>query len=378
MRYLVVNESRTMGIRVTPFPSQSTTSIFYESSMPRPLDKKLILGFAAAVLCGAGLCLIQGCADGANAQTKVARQPKTLENIPFDGKASYEMLQKVCAIGPRISGTAGMTKQQELLKQHFTELGGAVSLNGFQVRDPRNGQAVKMANLFVEWHPERKQRILLCAHYDTRPFPDRDPVAANRTKPFIGANDGGSGVALLAEMGRHMKDLKGPIGIDFVLFDGEEYVFKDDDRYFLGSTFFAEQYRDHPPEHQYKYGILVDMIGDADLQIFQERHSMKSWRETRNLVLSIWKTAENLGVREFVPRPRHEVLDDHIPLNRIAKIPTCDIIDFDYPNPRASKAYWHTTKDTADKCSPLSLAKVGWVLLEWLKQVEAQQPAAGK
>ena len=102
------------------------------------------------------------------------------------------------------------------------------------------------------------------------------------------------------------------------------------------------------------------MIGDADLQILQERNSM-AWRDTRPLVGQIWETARRLGVREFVPRKMlFEVQDDHIKLHNIAKIPTCDIIDMDYPS-------WHTRQDLPEKCSALSLAKVGWVMQEWLK-----------
>ena len=107
------------------------------------------------------------------------------------------------------------------------------------------------------------------------------------------------------------------------------------------------------------------MVGDADLQLYQERHSV-SWRDTRPLVKEIWDTAARLGVKEFVARPKYLVRDDHLPLRNIAKIPTCDIIDFSYPVHPANR-FWHTEADTPNKCSPLSLAKVGWVVSEWLK-----------
>jgi glutaminyl-peptide cyclotransferase len=106
--------------------------------------------------------------------------------------------------------------------------------------------------------------------------------------------------------------------------------------------------------------VLLDMIGDADLRIFYEEQSYE-WDDTRPLVEEIWGVAKRLGVREFVPRLGPTVNDDHVPLCRKAKIPTCDVIDFDYP-------YWHTRGDTPDKCSALSLAKVGWVISEWLKK----------
>ena len=230
---------------------------------------------------------------------------------------------------------------------------------------------VTISNLVIEWHPERTARVLLCAHYDTRPFPDRD-----RQRPkgvFVGANDGASGVALLMELGRHMPALQSSIGVDFVLFDGEEFVFdenRDRDYYFIGSTFFARNYRNNPPAYKYRGGVLLDMVADAQLQLYQERNSVK---HARDLVTQIWNMANRLDVSEFVRQTRHELRDDHIPLNEIARIPTCDIIDFDYPRP-GGRQYWHTEDDTPDKCSATSLAKVGWVVLEWLKSLELVDP----
>ena len=280
-----------------------------------------------------------------------------LSEIPFDGAAAYEYLKQVCAIGPRPSGSPGMASQQKLLTEHFAKLGGNVSMQEFRVRHPLTGLQVAMANLIVEWHPDRKERVLLCAHYDTRPYPDRD-----RRRPkgrFIGANDGASGVAVLMEMGKHMAALKGPVGVDFVLFDGEELVYQEGDKYFHGSERFATTYARAPAEHRYRWGVLLDMVGDKELSIPQEGHSV-TWPDTRPLVAEIWGIAAKLGVREFVPQVGGQVLDDHIALHDIGKIPTCDLIDFDYPA-------WHTEADVPSNCSPLSLAKVGWVIHEWLK-----------
>lgn len=160
------------------------------------------------------------------------------------------------------------------------------------------------------------------------------------------------------ELAHKMADLPGRLGVDFVLFDGEELVFQERDPYFLGSEHFAQDYAANPPDYRYRWGVLLDMVGDADLQIYEERGSA-GWRDTKPLVKAIWDTARRLGVREFIPQKGHEIRDDHLPLHNTAKIPTCDIIDFDYPA-------WHTEGDTADKCSALSLAKVGWVIGEWL------------
>jgi glutaminyl-peptide cyclotransferase len=280
----------------------------------------------------------------------------------FSGSAAFEHLEAICALGPRPSGSPGMTRQREMLVAHFRAAGATVTGQAFQVRDRRTGSPVHMENLLVVWHPERTERVLVGAHYDTRPFPDRDPVDPKGV--FIGANDGASGVALLMELARFMPALPGPVGVDFVLFDAEEYVVDQRDPYFLGSTFFA---RNHAAEqksgqasHRYRAGIVVDMVGDRDLEIWQERYGTE-WPDTRPVIESIWSVARRLGVREFVPRPKHAVQDDHVPLRMIAGIPTCDIIDFDYPA-------WHTTADTPQQCAPESLEAVGRVVLEWLRE----------
>jgi glutaminyl-peptide cyclotransferase len=279
------------------------------------------------------------------------------EEPGFSGARAFRHLEAICELGPRPSGSEAMERQRRLLEPHFRELGATVARQAFQIRDRRTGMPVRMENLIVTWHPDRKERVLLGAHYDTRPFPDRDPEDPKGV--FLGANDGASGVALLMELGRSMPGLAGGLGVDFVLFDAEEYVVGPRDPYCLGSAFFARQYVGAPPPHRYRFGVVLDMVADKDLQVFQEEHSV-SWPDTRGLVDSIWRTAAKMGVREFVPRPKYAVEDDHVPLRMIARIPTCDVIDFDYPQ-------WHTTRDTPEHCSAESLEVVGSVVLEWLR-----------
>jgi hypothetical protein len=233
-------------------------------------------------------------------------------------------------------------------------LGARVSYQPFDAADPLSGQPVRMSNLIVSWRPQAERRVLIGCHYDTRPFPDRD--RSNPRGIFLGANDGASGVALLMELGHQMRTLGGTLGVDFVLFDGEELVVDNAGTYFLGSNYFARDYREHPPVFQYVAGVVVDMVGDRSLNIFKEKNSV---RFAPDVTRSVWESARRLGIREFVSAERHEISDDHIPLNEVARIPTCDIIDFDYP-------YWHTTRDVPDRCSGESLVKVGRVLLDWV------------
>lgn len=291
----------------------------------------------------------------------------TLEQIPFDGAAAFAWIERMCAIGPRVMGTEGMKQQQAMLQKHFKSLGGKVLMQRGQWRNPQSGTMTPLANLVVRWHPDRSERILFCAHYDTRPFPDQDPV--NKRGVFVGANDGGSGVAVLCELGRHMSKFDSELGVDFVLFDGEEFIFDPRrDRYFLGSELFARQYAANKDRnYKYRAAVLLDMVGDKYLDLYQERNGLR-WRDSRWIVKSIWAKAKELGIHEFIDRPYNkEILDDHLMLHKFGKIPACDIIDFNYRSRDRRQNYWHTTEDTPDKCSALSLAKVGWVIHEWLK-----------
>jgi glutaminyl-peptide cyclotransferase len=341
-----------------------------DPSVPRPSRGVYYGAIAlAALLAIAGIMILN------NPSAWSQRPPPSnlkLENIPFNGERAFEHLEAICALGPRVSATQKMLEQQKYLQAHFEKCGGEVTLQEFEKRHPENGATVTLANMIVKWHLEKADRILLCTHYDTRPYADNDPNRSLQRKPgvFLGANDGASGAALFCEMAEKMKDLPCKYGVDFVLFDGEEFIFdseRDRDGYFLGSKFFAGEYATKPHAYNYKWGVLVDMIGDKELQIYREVNSMGP--ESQALVTDIWSTARQLGVREFIPQTVHEVRDDHLALLEIGKIPTIDIIDFDYPRPRAT-SYWHTTKDIPANCSALSLAKVGYVLEEWLKKAK--------
>lgn len=302
----------------------------------------------------AGLC---GCTATA--------QSSTLAKSEFDADRAYAYLKKICDLGPRPSGSQAMQRMQQLVTEHCEKLGAKVDRQTFVARHPENGAPVNMTNLIVRWQPEMTDRILLSAHYDTRPFPDQDPVNPRGT--FLGANDGGSGVALCMEMAHVFSKTKLPVGVDFVLFDGEEFLFDDNrDRnlYFLGSTHFAQQVAAGALPGKYRKGALVDMIADKNLDLYYEANSL---RYAESVCVEIWDTAKRIGVKEFIPRFRHDVRDDHLPLNTIAKIPTADLIDFDYPKVGARNSYWHTEQDVVRNCSGASICKVADVLLEWIR-----------
>ena len=292
---------------------------------------------------------------GAFVATDVAAQDRP---VAFDAQRSFEYLEDICRIGGRVSGTPGMDKQQKLLIEHFQKFGCEIKAQAFDVANPVNGNPVRMTNLLVSFNPRARERVLLCCHYDTRPYPDRDILRPRGL--FVGANDGASGVALFMEMAHQMATIQPRYGVDMVFFDGEELVYRPSDKYFHGSEYFSRWYRENPPQdYRYVCGVLVDMIADKNLAIYVEKNSLRMAPEVTR---SVWQTAKRMRVTEFIDRPKYEVRDDHLALNEIAKIPTCDLIDFDYP-------HCHTTRDTPRSCSAASLGKVGRVLLQWLQEV---------
>jgi len=290
-----------------------------------------------------------------------------LAEIPFNGQRAYDDMKRLCDIGPRRSGSEAMLVQRKLIVDHFEKLGAKVELQKFFGKYPADcpepalaGQNVPMTNIVVHFDGESKTRVLLCGHYDTLPFPLEDRI--DRKGTFVGANDNAGGVAILMELGRQFTAKKPAVGVDLVFFDGEELIYSYDDPFFAGSEYFAHELVKHAPAEPYRYGVLLDMVSNSDLQLTWEGYSFE-WDDTEPLVKQIWATAARLGVREFIARPaqKGKVRDDHLALHDIAKIPTCDLIDFEYK-------YWHKRADTPDKLSALSMAKVGWVLSEWIKE----------
>jgi hypothetical protein len=217
-----------------------------------------------------------------------------------------------------------------------------------------------MANLIISWHPQAQRRVILCSHYDTRPIADQEENIRKWHEPFVSANDGGSGVALLMELANHMKELKTIVGVDFVLFDGEEYIFEPRrDKFFLGSDHFGRTYQRDKPKHRYVAAVLLDMIAGKNLHIPVEQNS---WFQARQLVEDLWTTAAELKCEAFENRIGASVQDDHLALNR-AGIPAVDLIDFDYP-------HWHRLSDVPANCSAESMAQVAKVLSVWLQRAK--------
>jgi len=266
----------------------------------------------------------------------------------FDGDRAFRYLEKQCEFGPRVPGTIPHMEMEEWLRVKLEMYAEEVVIDTFSV-DLTDSTSLELRNYMAGFNLRSERRILLCAHYDTRPIADKDPDPLKRDQPIMGANDGASGVAVLLELAHLFSEQTPDIGIDLVFFDGEDYG-ESYDQMLFGSKRFASKNIDYSP----LFGILLDMVGEKDLRVYQELFSLEGSPE---IVKRVWNLAKKIGLEEvFIPVPRHAVIDDHIPLLQ-SGIRCINIIDFDYP-------YWHTMEDTPDKCSGKSLKSVGDVLIQ--------------
>jgi len=261
----------------------------------------------------------------------------------FNGEKAFRDVEYQLSLGPRIPGTIGHELILNWMESELEAVNWRVERQELEIK----GKTV--INLIAS--RGEGDYILLGAHYDTRIYADHDEDPTMRHEPVPGANDGASGVAVLLELGRILPaDL--PIAIKLVFFDAEDNGGIDDWDWILGSRAFVRELNEKPSA-----AIIVDMIGDADLEVYYEHNS------DITLMEQIWQQARKLGYEDiFIPEFRHSMLDDHTPFIE-AGIPAVDMIDFNYP-------YWHTTSDTLDKVSPESLKAVGDTLTAWLLENE--------
>lgn len=261
------------------------------------------------------------------------------DSVSFDSSRAYADVQTQVAMGPRMPGSEGHAHIREWMRAELESAGWVVQIHKTQ----RLGHTIY--NIIAKRNDEDPQ-IILGAHYDTRFFADSDPDINKRTEPVPGANDGASGVAVLLELARSLPADTVPVWL--VFFDAEDNGRIAGWDWILGSRAFAEEIPVQP-----EAVVIVDMIGDADLNIYLEQNSNEIIRA------EIWSTAEKLGYGGlFINQEKHSMLDDHTPFLE-AGIPAVLIIDFDYP-------YWHTTQDTPDKVSAASLQAVGETLWHWV------------
>ncbi len=295
---------------------------------------------------------------------------KPLTPPEFNADSAYSYLEAQVEFGPRVPNTEGHRKCGEYLAT-FLEAQGLDVIRQKAVVTAFNGTKLNIVNIIGQYKPEAPNRVLLFAHWDTRPFADRDTKDTNL--PIDGANDGGSGVAVLMEVARQLKIKQPDRGIDIIFFDAEDYgqpvtsMNAQDDTWCLGTQYWTKNL--HKPGYTAEYGILLDMVGARGAVFPLEGTSTKYASDVQQ---KIWHMADRLGYQTlFIRKPTGETIDDHLYVNKDAKIPSVNIVHYE-PVRRDYFGYHHTHGDCIDKIDKSVLNAVGEVVMAMILE-ESQE-----
>lgn len=334
---------------------------------------KITVGVAVAMLAVVGLHYYKDAHKKVELVEEIDEVEKANPVGPvFNADSAYAFTKAQCDFGPRNMNSRGHDLCGEWIVNKFREYGckvttQRVNLTGY------DGTTLRSCNIMASINPEATTRILLCAHWDSRPWADNDPDQSNWKKPIIAANDAASGIAVMLELariinnGKAEKALRPQLGVDFVCFDAEDWgtpqwadVPDDADSWALGAQYWSKNL---PQGYEARYGILLDMVGGVGAQFFQEGISLQYAPE---IVKKVWRSAREVGFGSYFPkRMGGMVTDDHVPVNRYAKIPTIDIIPF-YPDCKQSGfgPTWHTLADNMENIDRNTLRAVGQTLVQ--------------
>lgn len=334
---------------------------------------KITLGVAVAALAIGGLHYYK------NADSKVQNIEETEEvakvnpvGPSFNADSAYAFTKAQCDFGPRDMNSRGHDLCGEWIVSKFKEYGCKVTTQTATLAG-YDGTKLRSRNIMASINPEATTRILLCAHWDSRPWADNDPDGANWRKPILAANDAASGVAVMLELARIIgksKDEKAfnkQLGIDFVCFDAEDWgtpqwadVADNADSWALGAQYWSKNL---PQGYEARYGILLDMVGGVGAKFYREGMSMQYAPE---IVKKVWRAAREVGFGSYFPKEDGGVItDDHVPVNQFAKIPTIDIIPY-YADCQQSSfgPTWHTLADNMENIDKNTLKAVGQTLVQ--------------
>jgi glutaminyl-peptide cyclotransferase len=291
----------------------------------------------------------------------------------FSADSAYAFVQKQVDFGPRVPNSQAHKKTGEYLEKKLKSYGAHVIVQSFTAKT-FDGTTVNLKNIIASFNPGKQKRIMLAAHWDTRPFASKDPEKPNA--PMDGANDGGSGVGVLLEIARHLNPDPTRAGVDIVLFDGEDWGEREgtqnrvplpeglEDWWGLGSQYWSKN--PHKPGYRAYYGILLDMVGAANARFFREGTSMEY---APRIVDKVWQAAAVLGYADrFIPEDVGALTDDNYFVCSKAQIPMIDIVQYDDKNGFAS--HHHTTKDNMSVIDKATLEIVGNTVMYVVYQEE--------
>jgi hypothetical protein len=273
----------------------------------------------------------------------------------FDGTAAFQYIQTQVGFGPRVPGTDAHERMGDWLDSLLRQRADTVIVQSWN-HVTKAKETLPLRNFIARFNPAAEKRLLFLAHWDSRPVAD-GPRSQDSSRAVVGANDGGSGVALLLGVADVLQRSPPSIGVDLLFVDGEDYgdFTNAPEDVLIGSRYYAAHQLPGPKP---LYAVLFDLVADKDLQLYQEGNSLVGAPEVVELV---WATAKDLGYSgHFIASPRHTLIDDHLELQKVG-IRAIDVVDFDYPA-------WHTTEDTIDKVSAASLQIVGDVAVALVRR----------
>ena len=287
----------------------------------------------------------------------------------FNRDSAYSFVERQVAFGPRVPNSAEHRACRDWLADQLRSFGAEVKIQDFEA-NAYTGERLQGSNIIGQFNPTAGKRIILGAHWDSRPFADSPLSAERKDEPILGADDGASGVGVLLEVARQLKESPIQMGVDIVFFDAEDYgetEANNPESWALGAQHWANNtgYRDSPPQ----YGILLDMVGSKGARFAREQYSVYF---AGSIVDKVWALAQNMGYGNyFVNADGGGITDDHYFVNTVAKIPMIDIINRPIETQTGFGAYWHTHDDNMDIIDKRTLKAVGQVVLAVLYRENA-------
>ncbi|MDR0205842.1 MAG: M28 family peptidase [Bacteroidales bacterium] len=290
-------------------------------------------------------------------------EPITISVPNFDADSAYFFVKTQTDFGPRVPNSDAHKRCALFLQNKLEKYCDEVFVQSFTTTT-FDGVKIKCNNIIGSFFPEKEKRILLAAHWDSRPFADHDPDFSNRDKPIDGANDGASGVGVLLEIARQLNEKNPEVGIDIIFFDAEDWGTinssnETGDWWCLGSQYWAKNL--HKPSYKADFGILLDMVGAPNAKFLQE--GISTYYASR-IVAKVWSKAYKLGYKEyFINSPGNPITDDHQYVNKLTKIPMINIIHQDHTTGTGFVSTWHTLQDNVSNIDKNTLFVVGTTVL---------------
>ncbi len=312
------------------------------------------------------LLLAVSCSNQSKPEDKKSQVHEVVDVPEFNRDSAYAYVEKQVMFGPRVPGSEAHAACATWLEGTMKRFADTVEVQSFRAR-AYNGKVLRGKNIIASFNTEQNKRILLCAHWDSRPYADHDPDETKHDTPIDGANDGASGIGVLIEIARQLSMQQPEIGVDIIFFDLEDYGPPQDaqnyggqDHWGLGSQFWSRN--PHVASYRARYGILLDMVGVKDATFLMEGFSMM-YAPAR--VRKVWNLAADLGYGDyFVKESGGYITDDHYYINTIINIPTINIIHLDPQSANGSFfEYWHTLNDNMEHIDRATLGVVGRVVL---------------